>query len=283
MNENLQQKMQTYDTWLREATSRLKQSDIPSAQLDAELILSHTIRKPRTYLHAHGDEQLDKRREDIANARIELRLENTPVAYIIGHKDFYGRSFITTPAALVPRPESESFMTLLKEIIPTNTSLLDDKLNLIDVGTGTGCLGITAKLEWPELDVTLIDIDNHALNLAKENADKLGADVHFIKANLLHGVVLPVDIIIANLPYVDRSWDVSPDTTTEPDLALYADNNGLALINKLIVQSTTLLNTGGHLLLESDIRQHDAIIQFAKSNGFRHVQTEGLITRFTKI
>lgn len=274
--------MQTYDNWLSEATKQLKAAGIDSAKLDAELILSHTIHQPRTYLHAYGDKELDARRHNIANARLDLRLDHTPIAYIIGHKEFYGRRFITTPATLIPRPESETILTILRDIIPANLSLLPTQLHLVDVGTGTGCLGTTAKLEWPELDVTLIDIDQHALNVAKQNANQLHADVQCIKSNLLHGLTIPIDILIANLPYVDRSWDVSPDTNAEPEIALYADEHGLALIHRLIEQAAVLLPPGRHMLLESDIRQHDAIIHFAQSNGFAHVQTAGLITHFTR-
>lgn len=272
----------TIAEWLREATSELAQAGIDSARLDAELILGHTIRQPRTYLHAHGDEAIEDRREDIANARLELRLEHTPVAYIIGHKEFYGRRFKTTPAALIPRPESEVIIELLQDLVPKNLSLLPEKLRVVDVGTGTGCLGITAKLEWPELDVTLIDNDNHALNLAKENAKLLQADVAFLKNDLIRGYGLPIDIIIANLPYVDRSWTVSPDTNAEPRNALYADDGGLALIRELLEQASQQLRPGGHILLESDPKQQSDIVDIALSFGFKHLRTEGYITLFRR-
>jgi release factor glutamine methyltransferase len=274
--------MVTVEGWLAEASDLLLEANIESARLDAELILAHTLRKPRTYLHAHADDPLDERREDIANARIQLRIDRTPVAYIIGHKWFYGRQFKTTPAALIPRPESETIITILDSIIPKNLSLLPERVHLVDVGTGTGCLGITAKLEWPHLDVTLTDIDSHALNLAKENAKALDADVQYVKANLLHGYNLPIDIVIANLPYVDQTWNVSPETKSEPKKALYATDNGLALIRKLIVQASALLKTGGHLLLESDPRQQESLITYAKEHGFTHQTTEGFTTHFVK-
>ncbi len=272
----------TIDEWLKDANDELTNADINSARLDAELILAHTIREPRTYLHAHGDEQLSDRHEDIANARLQLRLDHTPVAYIIGHKEFYGRKFKTTPAALIPRPESEAMIELLADIVPKNLPLVPTVMHLIDIGTGTGCLGITAKLEWPELDATLIDTSRHALNLAKENAEMLDADVKFIKGDLLHGFIDPADIIIANLPYVDKSWYVSPDTYAEPDEALYATDTGLSLIKQLIPQASSLLQPGGHLLLESDLRQHAAIIAIAKENGFKLTTTKDLITHFIR-
>ncbi len=270
------------DEWLMIATKELVSADIQSARLDAELILSHTLHKPRTYLHAHGDEALDDRREEVANARLQMRIEHTPVAYIVGHKEFYGRQFKTTPAALIPRPESETIIDLLKEIITNNKLLVTSKIHLVDVGTGTGCLGITAKLEWPKLNVTLTDDSQHALNLARKNARLLGAETSFIKNNLLRGFTAPTDIIIANLPYVDRTWEVSPETKSEPDEALFARNEGLDLILQLIEQATLILETGGHLLLESDKRQHADIIAFAEKHGLNHRKTSGLITYFVQ-
>lgn len=282
MSANSLPKTPTYDAWLKEATGLLKKAGIGSARLDAELILAHTIRKPRIYVHANSYLHLTERQEDIAGARLELRLEHTPIAYIIGHKEFYGRQFKTTPAALIPRPESEAMIEVLGNILPKNLTLLPETLHVVDVGTGTGCLGITAKLEWPELDVTLVDISNHALTLAKENAAELGAKVTFLKNDLLRGYGLPVDIVLANLPYVDPAWDVSPDTRAEPELALFADDGGLSLIRELIGQAGLLLRPGGHLLLESDTRQHRAVTAIAKEHGFTLTRTEGLITHYTR-
>lgn len=267
------------DEWLAMATKELSSTGIPSARLDAELILSHTIRKPRTYLHAHNSETIESNRKEVADARLRMRLERTPIAYIVGHKEFYGRHFKTTPAALIPRPESETIIELLKEIVPKSNRTLS-KIHLIDVGTGTGCLGISAKLEWPELDVTLTDTSQHALNLAHKNADLLGAEVHFLRNNLLRGLTAPIDIIIANLPYVDRIWDISPETNNEPDDALFAHDGGLALIFQLIEQASQILKPGGHLLLESDKRQQSDIITFAKKHTFEHRKTSDLITYF---
>lgn len=275
--------MTTIEGWLAEASNLLSKAGIESARLDAELILAHTLRKSRTYLHAHANDDLDGRHKDIADVRIILRIERTPIAYIVGHKWFYGRQFKTTPAALIPRPESEAIIDVLDGIITKNLSILPEQLHIVDIGTGTGCIGITAKLEWPQLNVTLTDTSTHALNLAKENAKMLDANVHFVKANLLHGYATPIDIIVANLPYVDKKWEVSPETEAEPQDALFAPDNGLFLIKKLIEQAESLLKTDGHLVLESDRRQHEAIITHAKQHKLKHIRTEGLITCFTRV
>ena len=108
------QEKSTISFWLKNAAKSLKDAGIPSARLDAELILANTLRKNRTYLHAHLDEEIDPRRVDIANARLDLRLDRVPMAYILGYKEFYGRKFTVSPAVLVPRPESEDMISLFQ-------------------------------------------------------------------------------------------------------------------------------------------------------------------------
>lgn len=269
--------------WIDDATHQLIEAGIETAKLDAELILAHTLRKPRTFLHAHGDTELTSRQYEIANARLYLRLDRTPLAYIIGHKEFYGRPFKVTPATLIPRPESESFLDLLQNILPNTKALLTDSpKRLVDIGTGSGILGITAKLEHPELDVTLVDTSRHALNVARANALSLDADIHVLESDLLSRYDFVADIILANLPYVDTEWDRSPETNQEPPEALFAKDGGLYLIKKLIEQTGSKLHTKGYLLLEADPRQHSDIVQFAKAHHFTKLDTEGFVISFLK-
>lgn len=272
----------TIDRWLRDASAQLKGVGIETARLDAEIILAHTLKKPRTYLHAHPDEIIDDRDEEIANARLDLRLDFTPIAYIIGHKEFYGRRFKVTTATLIPRPETETMIDMVKESFGGTIPLLPSATNIVDVGTGSGCIGITLKLELPETDVTLIDISKHALNVAAQNARSLHADVHTHQGDLLRNYGLPVDIICANLPYVDRSWEVSRETHAEPDIALYAASEGLSLIKQLLLQAAQVLPSGGTLFLEADPRQHPAMIDYAKQVGIAHVETRGFIVALVK-
>lgn len=273
--------MPTYNEWLKDARLQLRHADISSAKLDAEIIIAHTIRKNRTYIHAHGEDLLEPRQRDIAEARLGLRIDRTPIAYIVGHKEFYGRLFKVTPATLIPRPESESMIDLLKATF--RPMFLQDKKRLVDVGTGSGCLGITAKLELPDLDVTLLDISKHALRVAATNADNLRANVTALQSNLLESYPFAPDIILANLPYVDPAWERSPETNHEPELALFADSQGLALINKLILEAKTRLTPHGHLFLEADPRQHKAILGFSNQHGFEVVAQEGFIIQLQKI
>jgi len=260
---------QALQIWLITATQQLKAVGIASARLDAELILAHCLRKDRTYLHAHSGDILELAVQQLADVQLTRRLKYTPIAYIVGFKEFYGRCFSVTTDTLIPRPESEAIIDSLKELIASSLMpAVGKRLRLIDVGTGSGCLGITAKLEFPELKVTLADISPLALVVASDNAQRLHADVALLESDLLQSYHLQADIIIANLPYVDSAWEVSPDTIHEPSLALFADDGGLTLIHKLIDQAVSVLTPQGLLLLEADPRQHQLIIARASKQGF---------------
>ncbi len=264
----------TISAWIRDATNELADAMFPSPRLDAEIILAHTIRRSRTYLHSHGDEELTLRNEDIANARIDLRKDRVPVAYIIGHKEFYGRRFQVNPSVLIPRPESEELIALLHQLLP-NTAPLEGiaTKKLVDVGTGSGCLGITAKLQFPELQVALTDISRHALSVATKNAQTLGADVETFISDILLNYPYTPDVVVANLPYVNKEWDfLSPELASEPDEALYADDNGLAVIKRCLEQVATRGKNGTLLLLEADPQQLDAIASFAKPLQFKELR-----------
>lgn len=261
----------TITTWLDEAVKLLSGAGIGSARLDAEIILAHTIKHPRTWLHAHGDEEIDPRHEEIANARIDLRLDHVPVAYIIGHKEFYGRRFSVSPVTLIPRPESEQLIELLGVYMPESHALgLDTPAKrLVDIGTGSGCLGITAKLEHPELDVTLLDTSRAALSVAEKNAAAHDAHVAIMQSNLLTEYPYSPDIVLANLPYVDQEWeDNTNELRHEPAEALYADEKGLRLIRLCLEQLRTRLTSGGIAIFEADPRQWERFEVLAREHDF---------------
>jgi len=280
MNVNFQPQMPAIKDWLINSSHLLLGVGIPSAKLDAELILSIAVKKDRTYLHAHPDQELLDEQIEIANLNLKKRLERLPIAYILGYKEFYGRNFLVSPDVLIPRPESETIIEILiqavKELFKNNP------LSLIDVGTGSGCLGISAKLEIPEIHVTLSDISTDALEIAKKNANNLKANVEFINGNLLDKLDEKIDIIIANLPYVDQSWERSPETNFEPPLALFADRDGVALIENLIIQTEHKLNKNGLLIIEADPIQHNQLISFASNYNLHLYKKDGFIISFLK-
>ena len=272
------QEKSTISFWLKNAAKSLKDANIPSARLDAELILANTLRKNRTYLHAHLDEEIDSRRVDIANARLDLRLDRVPMAYILGYKEFYGRKFTVSPAVLVPRPESEDMISLF---LDATAGEIERKV-LIDVGTGSGCLGITAALERTNISVILSDISKDALRIAEKNADEYHARVKIQQQSLLNGQLEPVDYIFANLPYVDKDWEVSPELQYEPKIALFTEDGGLKLILELIQQAPRCLVPNGQLFIEADPTQHERIIQAAAKQNFKlaAIQRYIIVLRF---
>ena len=281
MNANFPPQTPTINQWLAYATKRLADVGITSARLDAEIILAFVLNKQRPFLHAHPELVLNNIITKTIEPILESRSKRVPVAYLIGKKEFYGREFIVNKNVLIPRPESEDIISLLKSIICNQDSML------IDVGTGSGCLGITAKLELPTLGVILTDTDSRALKIAKKNAGLLNADVIFKKSDLLESFLSSTihptpTTIIANLPYVDVSWERSPETDYEPSNALFADDGGLALIKKLIEQSSKLLQNNGNLILEADPTQHTKISEFAKNYSFTATKKLGYAIALTK-
>ncbi len=273
MNTNLPLIMPTIDGWLKVATSQLSKIGIASSRLDAEILLSFSMQKERTYLHAHCEKKLVRKTLFTANTRLKRRLNREPMAYIIGYKEFYGRLFSVTPHTLIPRPESESIIDILSDILKTKPFKTEQKINLIDIGTGTGCLGITAKLEYPKLNVTLSDISKCAIRIAKKNAKNLSANVDIIQSDLLKNYLMSPRIIIANLPYVNKNWKRSAETNFEPSKALFAKDGGTSEIKKLIDESSKKIHSGGYLIIEADLSQHDTLVAYAKKLLFLHVGT----------
>lgn len=255
------------------AIKALTTSGISTARLDSEMLLMHRLNLPREWLLAHDDAEIAAPQWAELCADLVARCRRCPLAYIAGHKEFYGRDFVVTPAVLIPRPESEQMITSLNKIVKDEGD--DTTLSVLDLGTGSGCLAVTAKLENPRLDVTASDISADALAVAKRNAAELNASgIKFVQSDLFSGLAgRKFDIILANLPYVDKLWkDTSPELAYEPKLALYADNDGLAIINKFLTQAPQHIDSGGYIVLEADRRQMPAIIALAKKQGFEAIE-----------
>lgn len=264
--------------WQQAATAELLAADIDSAALDARLLLCHITGHPAPWLIAHDyailtTEQLARLAELLAR-----RCDHEPLAYLLGWREFYGRPFTVDRRVLIPRPESEAIIEVLLRLP------LPDSPSIIDVGTGSGCLGITAGLELPTARVTLSDSSADALAVAAGSARQMGIHVSLTQADLLTGQAdHSYDAIIANLPYVARDWPRSPGTDYEPSVALFAEQDGLALIHRLITQARSILKSGGYLLLESDQRQQPSIVAFAREHAFAHQHTSGLAMCFRLI
>lgn len=258
--------------WLRATAKQLHQAGVESARLDSLLLLSDELGHSKTWLLANPEHNLTATQQIRLAKKVVRRQNREPMAYIRGRQEFYRREFLTTNNVLVPRPETEDLINILL----TLPNSVGDKL--IDVGTGSGIIAITAKLELPGLEVFATDIDTRALSTASVNAERLQAKVIFQNSNLLDKTDNgPFKFIAANLPYVAKNWETSPEVAFEPSIAIFAEDNGLALIKKLTVQSKKHITPDGYLLLEADPRQHTMIIEHALSLGYALHQKTGFI------
>ncbi len=263
----------TINKWLQSAQRQLKNVGIQSYPLDSLLILEHVTGFNRAHILAHQDKEIPGSRLKDLNSLLERRTKREPIAYITSVKEFYGREFYVDKNVLIPRPESESFIELLKKHEITHESI-------IDVGSGSGALGITVKLELPTDTVTLSDIDESTLKVAKKNAHNLGASCNFIQSNLLPKSG-NYSVILANLPYVPKDMALEPELTYEPILALFADNNGLELYERFWDQIGQQASCK-YVLTESLRDQHASMIKLALKAHFTLVEADGFVQLFER-
>ncbi len=236
-------------------------SSTPVNRLDSELIVADALKKDRIFVHAHPEYELTEVELAKIRQNTARRAQHEPLAYILGHKEFYGRDFKVTQDTLIPRPETEALIDVAKTLKPHK---------ILDVGTGSGCIAITLAKELPQTEVEALDISPAALQIAQENAEKHSVTVKFFQSDLLESAASDYDLIVANLPYVDPNWGwLSPELAFEPQTALFAADGGLALIKKLILQAPAHLCKQGKLLLEADLSQHQKIADFATGNSFQ--------------
>jgi protein-(glutamine-N5) methyltransferase, release factor-specific len=201
----------------------------------------------KTYLYTHDDRTLgDVEFQKIEDALYE-RISGVPVQYIVGRQEFYGRYFAVNPDVLIPRPETEYIVEAVLDLHPPSGS------SIIDVGTGSGCIGLTLALEIPEAQVTVTDVSYVALLTAKSNAVQLGARASIVCMDLLEAVRGPFDIVVSNPPYVSHEETSRLQIEVrehEPHVALFGDEDGLAVYRKLIPSAERLLKPGGNLIME---------------------------------
>ena len=202
--------------------------------------------------------------------------------------NFYGRDFTITPDVLIPRPETEMMVDAVLNLagkaylpgVKPAPRVLPEKPRILDVGTGSGCVAASLALELPEARVVACDISEKALNVARENAAKLGAEVEFIGSDLLVDMAGDFDVVVANLPYVDANWEWldKEALSKEPEIALYAEDGGLALIKKLIDQTEKC--KAKYLILEADPCQHERVTDYAASHNYSLLETRGFALVF---
>jgi len=258
---------------LAAARQRLKEAGCETARLDAEVLLAHTLGVSRTWLYAHPERELFPEEVATFESLVVRRAQHEPIAYLVGHKSFYGLDFVVDRRVLIPRPETEILLERAIEALSWFRSHNDDagierKVRVADVGTGCGAIAVTLAVECPEVYVYATDISQDALDVAAQNVWRYGVGdrVTLLQGDLLTPIPEPVEMIIANLPYVPESdWaTLAPDIRQyEPRLALDGGPDGLALIDRLLTQAPSWLLPQGVILLEIGHGQGEVVRQKA--------------------
>lgn len=269
----------TLGSWLHAAEKHLKNAGIETARLDCLVLLSDELLCDKSWVLAHPEHALQIEQIKELDTKVAHRAHHTPLAYIRGHAEFYGRDFIVNPDVLVPRPESEDMIELLKQAVA------DDIETIYDIGTGSGALAITAKLAFPRAIVIATDIDVACLDTAKKNAEKLGAAVTLLQGDLLQPIRKTKNekrktIIVANLPYVPLDYPINQAAAHEPKRALFSGTDGLDHYREFFAQVPTLTVCPACIITESLAEQHAGLVKIAELYNFTLQTTKGLAQLF---
>jgi release factor glutamine methyltransferase len=250
--------------WLLQARAELAHfSD--TAALDAQVLLADRMAKPRSWLLAHAEAPVPPAVLDRLSSDLSRLQSDVPLPYLLGQWSFYGRDFHISSDVLIPRPETEGLVELALKWLEGHP----EKTRLIDVGTGSGCVALSIGLEHPGLELTAIDISDHALQIAAINAAHYQVPgLKLLQSDLLEATLdaaHSADLIVANLPYIPTPRLAHLVVTKrEPILALDGGPDGLRLIAGLLEQSRSVLTEGGAILLEIDSQTGAAASQLAR-------------------
>ena len=252
---------------IKQALSRAREilvaNNIEDSPLESELLLRHALKIDRTELYQDFNCKLSPEQEQGFWSLVERRLHREPTAYIMGYREFYGLDFCVDPSVLIPRPESELLVEKALELAQKRTVTA-----LADIGTGCGAIAVSLALNLPEAKIYATDVSATALKVALFNCQKHGVTdrIHLLAGSLFEPLPEPVDLIVANLPYVRGSELPRVNTLDfEPSLALDGGSDGLDKIRQLCTQASDKLRPGGSLLLEIGHGQGRAVTAFLHS------------------
>jgi release factor glutamine methyltransferase len=247
---------------------------------DAEALARHIVRWDAAAWLARRRDIAPPAFETAFDAAVARRLHHEPVAYIVGAREFYGRPFRVTPEVLIPRPETELVVDEARALLSGRAQEWPG-LAVVDIGTGSGCVAITLALEVPSIRVVATDISAGALDVARTNAEALGATnrVCFVQASIVDGLTGPFDLIVSNPPYVSRAdaATLMPDVRDhEPAAALFGGRDGLDVVRAVVNAAGTGLRPGGRLVMEIGAGQADKVKTLIAEAGLalQHVRRD---------
>ena len=243
---------------LKSAIDRLARAKIGSPRMNAELLLMFTLSCDRAYLHAHPEREQTADEQTRYEEAVNQRARGIPAQYITGHQEFWGMDFIVTPAVLIPRPETEHVIETVLKLINNTGGRASSPAppQIVDVGTGSGCIALALAKALPEAEVHATDISAAALEVARVNVARhqLENRVHFHQTDLLQGLAPGrFDFVVSNPPYVGESEEDQVQLEVrkfEPRSAVFAGPTGLEVIERLIPQARAVLRPYGWLVME---------------------------------
>lgn len=259
---------------LDDATARIAATlglDTREARLEARVLAAFAWNVSPAWLIAHDTDAPSAAHAAAFTSLLSRRLAGEPIAYLTGTREFYGRAFAVTPDVLIPRPDTELLVERALARIPPG-----ETMDVLDLGTGSGCIAITLALERPAAHVTAVDRSAQALAVARRNAGALGAQVEFLASDWFAALAgRRYDLIVGNPPYIATADPhlARGDVRFEPLSALAAGSDGLDDLRRLIGTARVHLKPGGVLLLEHGYDQAEAVRSLLHENGFRHPES----------
>ncbi|MGE5474574.1 MAG: peptide chain release factor N(5)-glutamine methyltransferase [Ignavibacteriales bacterium] len=245
--------------------------NIESAWLEAHVLLGYVLNKERTFLISHDDEAITKQEYDKYMDCLNKRISGIPLQYITGNQEFMSLNFNVDPSVLIPRPETE---ILVEEILKyVSSSSENEHINILDIGTGSGCISVSIAHNSEKAMITAVDISKDALDTAKKNAEKHGITdrIRFIESNLFSGIEKKeFDVIVSNPPYIETKIISSLQTEVkdyEPMQALDGGSDGLDCIKRIIEDAHLYLKSGGLLAFEVGHDQAERTASIIAENG----------------
>lgn len=247
----------------------LDRAAISAPRLTAEVLLSHALHRDRTYLYAHGEDELPERAWIHYGRYLGERLKGKPTQYITHRQEFYGREFFVNGSVLIPRPETEHLVETALEYLKGK-----GELTIVDVGTGSGAVAVSIAVESVRC-VFASDISIDALQVAERNRQRLNASVQFFAADLIEAVrPQSVDLLVSNPPYVPGADQANMQREVrqwEPHVALFAGDSGLEIYSRLLTSARQVMKPGGRLMMELGY-QSLAGVQELLASGWSDIQ-----------
>ena len=251
-----------------EGTKILKENLIPTASLDAEILMAKAINKDREYILLNSTQEVEKNYLNNFKKLIQDRLRRKPIAYLTRRKYFWKSEFIISDKTLIPRPDTE---LIIENVL--NLTRHKNKLHILDIGIGSGCILLSILKEKQNFYGTGIDVSRNCLNISKINAVNLEVNsrVRFFKSNVDKFNLGKYDLIVSNPPYINKhvlKYLERDVINFEPRLALDGGLDGLSEIRKVIKKSSELIKKNGKFILEIGFDQKNKVINLLKQKGF---------------